>query len=59
LYEDGELSGLSCEEELGPVRELLLTTGPAAEAEPSLLCLLASGKVCKVNIIIGTVYIAE
>ena len=43
------MSGLSCQEELGPVVELV--AGPRGEegAAPSLICLLASGRACKVG----------
>ncbi len=50
VYRDGTLSPLECEEELGPVQEILTApTGGEEEQEPSLLCLLSSGRACKVS----------
>jgi len=48
VYGEGALSPLGCEEELGPVQEILAAGG--GEEEPAILCLLASGRACKVSI---------
>jgi hypothetical protein len=48
-YRDGTLSPLGCEEELGPVQEILAAPTGGEEQEPSLLCLLSSGRACKVS----------
>ena len=58
-HQGGEVSALSCQDELGPVLELV--AGPPGSEEgaaPTLICLLASGRACKV-VLTGTTLVAD